>query len=42
MTKAQIIRKGIELGINYGLTWSCYDPDPMDGLAGYATVANYA
>jgi 7-cyano-7-deazaguanine synthase len=28
MTKAQIIRKGIELGINYGLTWSCYDPVP--------------
>lgn len=28
MTKAQIIRKGIELGINYGLTWSCYDPAP--------------
>jgi len=32
MTKAQIIRKGIELGINYGLTWSCYDPAP-GGLA---------
>src|SRR6476619_4459636 len=32
MTKAQIIRKGIELGINYGLTWSCYDPAP-DGRA---------
>jgi 7-cyano-7-deazaguanine synthase len=26
MTKGQIIRKGIELGIDYGLTWSCYDP----------------
>ena len=32
LTKAQIIRKGIELGINYGLTWSCYDPAP-DGRA---------
>ena len=28
MTKAQIIAKGIELGIDYGLTSSCYDPSP--------------
>lgn len=28
MTKAQIIRKGVQLGIDYGLTWSCYDPPP--------------
>ena len=27
-TKAQIIRRGIELGVDYGLTHSCYDPDP--------------
>ena len=26
LTKAEIIRKGIELGVNYGLTSSCYDP----------------
>lgn len=26
MSKAQIIRKGRELGVNYGLTHSCYDP----------------
>jgi len=26
LTKAQIITKGIELGVNYGLTSSCYDP----------------
>lgn len=26
MTKAQIIRRGMELGVNYGLTSSCYDP----------------
>ena len=32
MTKAQIIQKGIEIGIDYGLTHSCYDPSP-DGLA---------
>ncbi len=26
MTKAEIIRKGFELGVDYGLTHSCYDP----------------
>jgi 7-cyano-7-deazaguanine synthase len=28
MTKAEIIRKGTELGVDYRLTHSCYDPDP--------------
>ncbi len=28
MTKAEIIKKGIDLGVHYGLTWSCYDPAP--------------
>jgi len=32
LTKAQIIRKGIELGVDYSSTHSCYDPDP-GGLA---------
>ncbi|NEX21919.1 7-cyano-7-deazaguanine synthase QueC [Thiorhodococcus mannitoliphagus] len=27
LTKAEIIRKGLELGVDYGLTSSCYDPD---------------
>jgi 7-cyano-7-deazaguanine synthase len=27
MTKAQIIRRGLDLGLDYGLTHSCYDPD---------------
>ena len=26
MTKAEIIRKGTELGVNYSITHSCYDP----------------
>jgi 7-cyano-7-deazaguanine synthase len=26
LTKAQIIAKGIELGVDYALTSSCYDP----------------
>jgi len=32
MSKAQIIKKGIELGIDYSLTHSCYDPNP-EGLS---------
>jgi 7-cyano-7-deazaguanine synthase len=28
MTKAEIIRRGTTLGLDYGLTHSCYDPDP--------------
>jgi len=28
LTKADIVRKGQELGLDYGLTHSCYDPDP--------------
>jgi len=27
LTKAQIIERGLELGVDYGLTHSCYDPD---------------
>ena len=32
MTKAQIIGKGVELGVDYGITRTCYDPNP-DGAA---------
>ena len=27
LSKAEIIRRGVELGLDYGLTHSCYDPD---------------
>jgi 7-cyano-7-deazaguanine synthase len=32
MSKADIIRRGSELGVDYGITHSCYDPSP-DGKA---------
>lgn len=28
MTKAEIVRRGIALGVDYGITSSCYDPGP--------------
>jgi len=32
LTKAEIIRRGMALGVDYAMTHSCYDPSP-DGLA---------
>jgi 7-cyano-7-deazaguanine synthase len=32
MTKGEIIKRGMELGVDYGITHSCYDPLP-DGRA---------
>jgi 7-cyano-7-deazaguanine synthase len=32
LTKAQIIRRGLDLGVDYSLTRSCYDPSPA-GIA---------
>jgi len=31
MTKADIVREGTRLGVDMGLSWSCYDPTP-EGL----------
>ena len=28
LSKGQIIKRGVELGVDYSLTISCYDPDP--------------
>jgi len=32
LTKGQIVRRGAELGVDFALTWSCYEPQP-DGRA---------
>jgi len=34
MTKAQIIRKGLSLGVDFSLTRSCYDPDKKGRACG--------
>lgn len=34
MTKAEIIQKGSELGVDYGLTLSCYEPDDFGRACG--------
>jgi len=34
LTKAEIIRRGHELGVDFGLTHSCYDPDPAGRSCG--------
>ena len=27
LTKAEIVRRGVHLGVDFSLTWSCYDPN---------------
>jgi len=34
MTKAQIIQRGVQLGVDYSLTHSCYDPDERGKACG--------
>jgi 7-cyano-7-deazaguanine synthase len=34
LTKAQTIQRGLELGVDYGLTHSCYDPGPGGAACG--------
>ena len=34
LTKAQIIRRGVELGVDYGMTHSCYDPGAQGRACG--------
>jgi len=40
--KAQIIRRGLELGVDYGLTLSCYDPDAQGRACGRCDSVSFA
>ena len=42
LSKADIVRLGMSLGLDYGLTHSCYDPLPAAAPAGAATAAGCA
>lgn len=35
LTKSQIIQKGLELGVDYGITHSCYDPGAAGAACGH-------
>jgi len=35
LTKAQIIRRGLALGVDYSITQSCYDPDESGAACGH-------
>ena len=35
MTKAEIIKTGLKLGLDYSLTWSCYDPHSDSRACGH-------
>ncbi|HEU4524067.1 MAG TPA: 7-cyano-7-deazaguanine synthase QueC [Gemmatimonadales bacterium] len=35
LTKAEIVKLGRRLGLDYGITWSCYDPTPQGTPCGH-------
>jgi 7-cyano-7-deazaguanine synthase len=41
MSKAEIIRKGYELGVDFSDTWSCYDPQERGALSYTSAVTHH-
>lgn len=42
MSKAEILKTGSDLGLDYSLTWSCYDPQPVKAQKPEAGSRKYA
>jgi 7-cyano-7-deazaguanine synthase len=38
LKKSEIIQKGVQLGLDYSLTWSCYDPQPGPVQGSHALI----
>ncbi|RME86574.1 MAG: 7-cyano-7-deazaguanine synthase QueC, partial [Zetaproteobacteria bacterium] len=41
LTKADIVRLGLRLGLDYGLTHSCYDPDDQGRACGWCDACRF-
>ena len=41
LTKSEIIKKGLSLDVNYGLTHSCYDPDQNGYSCGHCDACQF-
>lgn len=40
MSKADIVKKGLELGVDYSVTLSCYDPSPQGEACGHCDACH--
>ena len=41
LTKAQVVQRGLALGVDFGLTRSCYDPSPEGEACGHCDACTF-